>query len=454
MAKAMHRIQKRAAIVKGKRARFFKDMDSAFDVQAEVEPSEILYGWISKYLKCRVRDIDRRNQFIPNVRRGSFLTGLKKVMEEFRLDAERNFTGDGKEAPSRRDTIQLNSKLDADFLVDGIQFYKLGRDEERRVVIEVQKTWGGLDLTFYDKRSDKEECLSVKIINDSWKWATENNFLKGEAFSLSGDFIKRTAEGWDDVFLEEKNKVTVKRIADQFNAKQLGFTPRGTIMTGPPGTGKTLASRIIRNTIKGAFIWVSAKDFMRYGGEDGMSHAFELAKELAPSVLCLEDCDAWLRDTTVDLIKTEMDGVSRSTAVWTIMTTNFPERLPDALIDRPGRFHEVLKFDFPSPQARREMLGKWLNGYPPAAIAQAVTQMAGYSGAHVYELAQFAKTLQETDNLTPEQAMAQALTTIKEQRELIDQIQLEGASYNRRRKFSVEHRQKRLWKKYTAGRTA
>jgi hypothetical protein len=438
-ATATARLQRRMLQIKHKRVKFYKEMDQAFDPQAEVEPSVLIYGWISKYLKCRIRDIDKRSEFIPNVRRGSFLTGLKKVMEEFQLDAERNFTSDGKETPSRRELIQLNSKLDADFLVDGMQFYKMGRDDTKRVVIEVEKTWGGLNLTFYDKRSDKEACMAVKIISDAWKWATENNFLKGEAFSLSGDFIKRTSEGWDDVFLEEKNKVAVRRVADQFNAKQLAFAPRGTIMTGPPGTGKTLASRIIRNTLKGAFIWVSAKDFMHYGGEDGMSYAFQLAKELAPSALCMEDCDAWLRDTTVDLIKTEMDGVSRSTAVWTIMTTNFPERLPDALIDRPGRFHEVLKFDFPSPQARREMLAKWLTGYPPAAIAQAVTQMAGYSGAHVYELAQFAKTLQESDGLTPEQAIQKALETIKEQRELIDQIQLEGANYNRRRKHVQKH---------------
>jgi hypothetical protein len=31
----------------------------------------------------------------------------------------------------------------------------------------------------------------------------------------------------------------------------------------------------------------------------------------------------------------------------TILTTNFSEQLPDALIDRPGRFHDVPNFDLP-----------------------------------------------------------------------------------------------------------
>jgi hypothetical protein len=74
-----------------------------------------------------------------------------------------------------------------------------------------------------------------------------NNFLKGEAFSLSGEFLERTAESWDDVFLEERNKKPLKRMLKLFNDKGKAFANRGVIMTGPPGTGKTLSGRVIRS---------------------------------------------------------------------------------------------------------------------------------------------------------------------------------------------------------------
>jgi len=94
-------------------------------------------------------------------------------------------------------------------------------------------------------------------------------------------------------------------------------------------TGKTLSSRIIRNQAKGSFIWVSARDFHKAGSVGGVGLAFELAREIAPSVIVFEDVDNWLYDTTIDLMKTEMDGIARSSGVLTILTTNFPERLPD-----------------------------------------------------------------------------------------------------------------------------
>src|SRR2546421_376432 len=124
-----------------------------------------------------------------------------------------------------------------------------------------------------------------------------------------------------------------------------------------------------------------------------------MAKELAPSIFFMEDVDNWLHPTTIDLLKTEMDGISRSKGVLTILTTNFPERLPDALIDRPGRFHDVLQFDLPTSGARLAMLRKWLPSVSDTARQGAVSKTAGYSGAHVYELARFAETLQEHDGM-------------------------------------------------------
>ena len=187
---------------------------------------------------------------------------------------------------------------------------------------------------------------------------------------------------------------------------------------------------MIRNEAAATFIWVSARDFYRSGAFGSFTYAFDLARELAPSVLFFEDVDTWIDSYTVDLLKTEMDGIGRSAGVWTVLTTNFPEQLPEALIDRPGRFHDCLKFDLPDESARGHMVRRWLPEVDSAAptFALAVRATDGYSGAYVYELCHFAKTLKEQEAKSIDDAVALAVDKIKAQKELI-----QSRSHRRRR---------------------
>ena len=412
------------------------------------------YRIAAKYLGCQIKDLFQNATRVPSPRMGSFLTGLKHVLADYRLLEIRNirdgeYKGD-MESPPVHETIQLSSRQRDSFLVQGTAFYEgvlprgkhpqarqilkgsgphnAGRSNGERFVIRFEPTWNGLSVTVFTKTC--AAALNQQVIDRAWNWAKQHNFLKGEAFALSGEFLSRSDEDWSDVFLEENNKKAVQRVLDLFNEKQLSFANRGVILTGPPGTGKTLSGRIIRNQAKGTFIWVSSRDFHASGSVGGVSLAFEMAKELAPAIIFMEDVDNWLHPTTVDLLKTEMDGISRSKGVLTILTTNFPEQLPDALIDRPGRFHDVLSFDLPTASARKAMLTKWLPMVQAATIDSAVTGTAGYSGAHVYELAKFAETLQEHDGLQPVKALEEALHKVEEQKELITRLQLEGSNYN------------------------
>ena len=65
------------------------------------------------------------------------------------------------------------------------------------------------------------------------------------------------------------------------------------------------------NSAQATFIWVSARDFYRAGAFGGLAYAFDLAAECAPSILFIEDVDHWLTEWTIDLLKTEMDGIKR-----------------------------------------------------------------------------------------------------------------------------------------------
>lgn len=504
--------------------RWNKSLGSAFDAMPELQMGEAekvqaatTHRVAAKYLGCQIKDLHQSSVMVPSPRMGTFLSGLKRVLAEYRVVEVRN-VGDHSEQPPVYETIQLNSKSRDNFLVHGTMFMEsvaprgkranprqmfkglgvvgkglkenideqkeeefkracknegikvritnripgIGKTEfeclsggaeaakfgrlaqqykgsgphnnygggigDKRFVVKFRPEWGGLNVTVITQRADAQ--LNQSVTDRAWTWAKANNFLKGEAFALSGEFLPRTDESFDDVFLEPRNIRSVQRTLDLFNKKGLDFANRGVIMTGPPGTGKTLSGRIIRNQAKGTFIWVSSRDFHASGSVGGLSGAFEMAKELAPAIVFMEDVDNWLEGRTIDLLKSEMDGIARSKGVLTILTTNFPEQLPEALIDRPGRFHDVLNFDLPAEDARREMLRKWLPDVPQSSIESAVEKSAGYSGAHVYELAHFAKTLNEQDDMGPAEAVTEALAKVEQQRDLITKLQLSGSNYD------------------------
>ena len=241
------------------------------------------------------------------------------------------------------------------------------------------------------------------------------------------------------VFLNEKNELAIKRVVKGLNEKGKEYPNRGLILMGPPGTGKTLSGRIMMNQLKEdiTFIWVSAKDFYNYGTSRGLIEAFENSKLLAPTALLFEDADNWINGgMALDLIKSEMDGIAQSKGLVTMIATNYPERMPDALIDRPGRFHDILEFDLPEKSVRYRMLKAWLNdelNFEKTEDNQVLEKFAeeteGFSGAHIYEFVQFSKLLKEEDESAIDTAMSKALDKIKEQRQLLGDNQVAGATY-------------------------
>lgn len=405
--------------------RWNRSLSRAFDVaEAKLAPSNTEFDWISKHLGCEVKKVFQNSVFVPSPEIGSFLSALRNTTSEHELKDVRNIVWD-RESPPVYEVIRLNSTQSDEFLIDGVSFYSAPGGPE--FAVKVGPDWGGLRVMLFTTQEDKQ--FNRDLLDRTWAWAKENNFLKGEAFALSGEFIGKTADSWDGVFLAEKNEKALKRAVQQVNDKGEKMPNRGMILTGSPGNGKTLSGRVMRNETDATFIWVSSRDFWRCGAVGGLSYAFRLARDLAPSVLFLEDIDNWLRGDATDLLKTEMDGISRSTGVLTVLTTNFPEQLPQALIDRPGRFHDVLHFDMPDEGVRSAMLARWLDDLAEEDRADAVKKTAGYSGAHVYELAHFARTLQETEDVPLGEALRAALKKIEEQKDLITSLQLAGSKH-------------------------
>lgn len=406
--------------------RWNKSVTEPFDISAQEFPARsVEQDLAAKYCGCTISSLRKRDLEVMSVRMGAFLSALDEVIQQdATVDAIRNIDPSGRECPVKYREMQLNSKTSAEFVVDGMRFMQVGGT---KMACRVEETWYGCDLVTYAARDSKGS--EREFLDKVQQRAAGMRLLKGEAFNLSGEFLQRGSESMDDLFLAEKNQDVAKLLLKMVASRGADMDNRGVLLVGPPGTGKTTFGRVLLNqATEATFVWLAARDFW-YGGSRALATAFTLAKENAPAVLFIEDVDNYLTDTTVDFLKTEMDGIKQSKGVLTVLTSNYPEFLPKALIDRPGRFHDVLRFDLPAERERKAMLLKWMPDIAEADLARAVEATHGYSGAHVRDLARFAGILAAEEGLAQSAALSKALEKLAEQRDLITSVQAQGSRY-------------------------
>lgn len=397
--------------------RWNRQLSKHFDVERQhVEPSNLEYDWVSRYLGTEVKQVHQQGDRVSGARLAPLLKFLEDELAEATVVDTRNITGSGREVPPVYETMRLNSSDTREFLIYGLQFLKF--PDGRLLVLKREPTWSGLHLTVY--ASHPNRAWASAFLDKAWERCRTENPLKGECFTLGGEFLERGTADWGDVFLTATNANALQRAVGNLNAKGANTPARGTLIMGPPGTGKTATSRVLMAQAKTTFLWVSARDMYRMGGFAGFTAAFEIAQECAPSIVFFEDIDAALESRpNIDLLKTTMDGLKSHRGTLAVLATNHPEALPKALIDRPGRFHDVLEFHLPDKATRRKMLDHW---YPSATEDQreaAADWADGWSGAHLRELCDYATTIQESDGKTPDDALAEAMDKVEAQRKLV-----------------------------------
>ncbi len=137
---------------------------------------------------------------------------------------------------------------------------------------------------------------------------------------------------------------------------------RGVLLLGPPGNGKTHAIRAVVNAAGRPCLYV--RDF---DGDDEAAEnvraLFERAREVAPCVIVMEDLDSLVPPTALSTLLNELDGFAPNPGVLTIATTNHPERLDPALVERPSRFDRKVTFDPPGRGLRLEFLRRQTEGW-------------------------------------------------------------------------------------------
>jgi len=372
---------------------------------------------LCNFLNCEIKDIYINVMHIPHVESGNIFNSVEVLLKNFTLIETRNFSS--YEIPPLYQEIKLKKNLSKTFLVEGTSFYY---DDTKNMPIIIQRypVWGGYQAKIITHINEKE--YNNKLLRAILLYAQENNFLRNEKFSVTGEFLDEQTITWEDLKLSNSIKDKLRKVESLISKNDPNLDSRGLIFIGPPGCGKTLTGKLL-SKMAPTFIWVTAKDCSAIGPSSAFSIAFSLARNLRPSILFMEDIDSYIEYGMIDLLKTELDGLKLNNGIFTILTSNFPEKLPEALIDRPGRFHDIIYFNLPNKEIRKEMLLHFLKEDISDAILESVLkQTEGFSGAHIKEICRFAQIIQKEDTLDMPQALLKSLEKLLEQRKLIRDI--------------------------------
>jgi hypothetical protein len=167
---------------------------------------------------------------------------------------------------------------------------------------------------------------------------------------------------------------------------------RGILFLGAPGNGKTHTIKALINTLKRPCLYVKSFKAEYSTDAKNIGDVFRRARTAAPCLLVLEDLDALLTDENRSVFLNEMDGFAANSGIVVVASTNHPDRLDAAILDRPSRFDRKYHFDLPMEAERIAYLTRWNTTFEPplhlsaGEIAELAARTQGFSFAYLKEL--------------------------------------------------------------------
>ncbi len=238
--------------------------------------------------------------------------------------------------------------------------------------------------------------------------------------------------------------------------KKLGIRPkRGVLLYGPPGTGKTTIGRALAHRLRSKFFLLDGTIISGTGHfYQAIIHLFQKAKENAPSIIFIDDCDVLFEnDNETGLYRyllTMLDGLeskgnSQVTVIFTAMNIG---SLPPALI-RSGRVELWLEMKLPDMAARQAILRTYLADGVLALSDQEFDKIAvqseGFTGADLRRLAADARNLLGYDmaqEQPPQPALEYCMKAIRQLQKFREELErapaFTAAHHGKRARLALE----------------
>jgi len=129
-----------------------------------------------------------------------------------------------------------------------------------------------------------------------------------------------------------------------------------------------------------------------FDSHEELAEVFNRARMIPPCVVVFEDLDSIVTKENRSFFLNELDGFRSNTGVVVLATTNHPEQLDTAILERPSRFDRKYYFQLPAETERRAYIEKWNQGLQPdmrmskAVAARLVDKTKDFSFAYLKEL--------------------------------------------------------------------
>ncbi|WP_165442630.1 AAA family ATPase [Kurthia gibsonii] len=164
-----------------------------------------------------------------------------------------------------------------------------------------------------------------------------------------------------DVFLDEQLKRNIFRSIDEFFKDDGQFYKhynipykRGILLYGSPGNGKTTLVKSITGSVDAPVVYWQITE---HTDSESIQEVFRLVSSLSPAILVIEDIES-MPEYARSVFLNALDGAQSRHGVFVIGTTNYPERIDPALINRAGRFDRAYEIKNPNKEMRLHYLQK------------------------------------------------------------------------------------------------
>ena len=326
---------------------------------------------------------------------------IRFILEEFfktkKIKVEKivNIGNDSDYSPRVSNIEYENGKFRSCLLI-GQYMLAIGKDKYLLSVDTLSQ--GFMDFVFVARKEAKIKAKD--LTTDLTAYAASHNYLKGK--KIDGDLtlidLKRKY-GWDDLILDKyTNKAlqtNLMNLIDNVEVYEKNNLPlkRGLIISGEPGTGKSLLGKILCHKTDWTFMWITPKSFHDI---ESVSNIMKTARMLGPTILFLEDIDLYGKHRDQNALASllgelmnQLDGIEDNNYVVTIATTNNQDALEKALINRPGRFDKVIRFNSPTNRCREQMFKTFighLRTEKTIDMEELVDRTDRFTGAQVKEV--------------------------------------------------------------------